>query len=76
MESMMRLLKKLLTSGAVLAATIVSANADTTLPLTDPLVGHWCEVKDKASPAGEFFKRGEWTCDHNLAIQQDGYDTR
>jgi hypothetical protein len=72
------MLKKLLATvalvGALVAPTAASAANTTTLPLTDPLVGHWCEVKDKASHAGEFFKRGEWNCDGNLAIRQDGYD--
>jgi hypothetical protein len=37
----MSILKSLAIAALSIAATIVGANADSTLPLTDPLIGHW-----------------------------------
>jgi hypothetical protein len=68
------MLKKLLATVALIGALVASttASADTGLPLTDPLIGNWCKVDVNAiSPAT--YRRGAWTCDGSLLVEEDGY---
>jgi hypothetical protein len=61
-------MKRIATIGiAALLLATGTAHADATLPLTDPLIGHWCRADDGV------YKRGIWTCDGNLLVTQEGY---
>jgi len=57
--------KMFLAGAAALSIASAAHAADTNLPLTDPLVGHWCKVEDGV------YKRGVWTCDSNLLVTQE-----
>jgi hypothetical protein len=57
---------KFLIALATTVALAGPAHADT-LPLADPLVGHWCRIKDGV------YKRGDWSCKDNLLITQNDY---
>ena len=73
-------MRKMLLMATVVAASIASTAyaTDTTLPLTDPLVGHWCRVGQGNGDArgANDYRRGVWTCDGNLVIKTDGYGGR
>jgi hypothetical protein len=56
-----------ITIAIALLMTTSAYATDATLPLTDPLIGHWCPIKD------DVYKRGLWECSGNLLIKQDGY---
>jgi hypothetical protein len=74
----MTTMKILLVGVAALSIASAAYATDATLPLTDPLVGHWCRVGQGNGDArgANNYRRGVWTCDGNLVIKPDGYDGR
>lgn len=45
------------------------------LPLADPLIGHWCRIKQKVYRGDLYqYQRGPWDCAENLAVRSEGID--
>src|SRR5262249_55037083 len=68
---MSKLTTKMLSVSIALSITS-AAYATDILPLADPLVGHWCPIKNGTD---RVYKRGVWECEGNLLIRQDSYAT-